>query len=44
MTLESTIAGSWYPGTEREIRALADKWEKEIASEKAADGAAASDS
>ena len=41
MTLESTIAGSWYPGTEREIRALADKWEKEIASEKAADGAAA---
>ena len=27
MTLGSTIAGSWYPGTEREIRALAEKWE-----------------
>ena len=27
MTLESAIAGSWYPGTEREIRALAGKWE-----------------
>jgi len=26
MALESTIAGSWYPGTEREIRALAEKW------------------
>ena len=25
--LESTIAGSWYPGTEKGIRALADKWE-----------------
>jgi len=36
MTLESTIAGSWYPGTEREIRALAGKWEGRIGSEKAA--------
>ena len=27
MALESTIAGTWYPGTEREIRALAKKWE-----------------
>ena len=27
MALESTIAGAWYPGTEREIRALAEKWE-----------------
>ena len=27
MALESTIAGAWYPGTEREIRALAGKWE-----------------
>ena len=27
MTLESTISGTWYPGTEREIRALARKWE-----------------
>ncbi len=36
MTLESTIAGSWYPGSEREIRALADKWEMRIGSEKSA--------
>ena len=28
MKLESTIAGSWYPGTEREIRATAAVWEK----------------
>ena len=27
MTLESTIAGTWYPGSERGIRALAEKWE-----------------
>ena len=27
MALQSTIAGTWYPGTEREIRALAKKWE-----------------
>lgn len=38
MTLESTIAGSWYPGDEREIRALADKWEKRVGRERAADG------
>ena len=25
-TLNSTLAGAWYPGTEREIRAVADKW------------------
>ena len=29
----STIAGSWYPGTEREIRALAEKWESAAARE-----------
>lgn len=29
MTLESSIAGSWYPGTGREIRALAEGWERE---------------
>ena len=34
MTLESTIAGSWYPGSEREIRALAEKWEAKMAGEK----------
>ena len=27
MALESTIAGSWYPGSESEIRALAGRWE-----------------
>ena len=27
MALGSTIAGAWYPGTEREIRALAERWE-----------------
>ena len=33
MSLESTIAGSWYPGTEREIRALAEKWDGRIGRE-----------
>ena len=28
MTLESTIAGSWYPGSASGIRALAEKWER----------------
>ena len=32
-TVFSTIAGSWYPGTEREIRALAEKWEAAAARE-----------
>ena len=27
MALESTIAGAWYPGTEKGIRAAAQKWE-----------------
>ena len=31
MTLESTIAGAWYPGTEQAIRAAADKWEAALA-------------
>ncbi len=31
MTLKSKIAGSWYPGTEREIRALGERWEKSAA-------------
>ena len=34
MTQESTIAGSWYPGNEREIRALAEKWEMRFGGEK----------
>ena len=28
MTLESTIAGAWYPGTERDIRKVAEEWER----------------
>ena len=31
MALESSIAGSWYPASEREIRATAERWEKSIA-------------
>ena len=27
MALESTIAGAWYPGSDKGIRALAEKWE-----------------
>ena len=27
-TLSSTLAGTWYPGTEHEIRAMAAAWEK----------------
>ena len=27
MALDSTIAGAWYPGTEKAIRAMAEKWE-----------------
>ena len=30
MALESSIAGSWYPASERAIRALADSWEANI--------------
>ena len=37
MTLESTIAGSWYPGSGREIRALAETWEKKVGGEKPVD-------
>ena len=40
MTLESTMTGSWYPGTGREIRALAERWEKRIGGEKSTDGMA----
>ena len=36
MVIASTIAGSWYPGSEREIRALAEKWEERIAGEESA--------
>lgn len=38
MAIESTLAGSWYPGTERAIRALADKWESGCAGAKAEPG------
>ena len=30
MTLESKLAGTWYPGTAREICALAETWEKAL--------------
>ena len=30
MALGSTIAGAWYPGTGKEIRAIAEKWEATI--------------
>lgn len=33
MSLESTLAGTWYPASEREIRALAAEWEKSASSE-----------
>ena len=35
MTLESTIAGSWYPGSAHEIRAAAATWEKATAQDEA---------
>ena len=35
-TLNSTLAGTWYPGTEREIRAMAETWEKATAKDEAA--------
>ena len=35
-TLKSTLAGTWYPGTEREIRALAATWEKATSQDEAA--------
>ena len=31
MILESILAGTWYPGSEREIRAMADAWEASAA-------------
>ena len=34
-TLNSTLAGTWYPGTEREIRAMAETWEKTTAKDDA---------
>ena len=36
MTLESTLAGTWYPGSEREIRVRAAAWEQAAASDTAA--------
>ena len=35
-TLNSTLAGTWYPGTEREIRAMAKTWEKTTAKDESA--------
>ena len=36
MALDSTIAGTWYPGTEQGIRSLAEKWEAASAAKEAA--------
>ncbi len=41
MALKSTLAGTWYPGTEQAIRALAEKWERTIAEEDAGGESAA---
>jgi len=30
MALASTIAGTWYPGAERDIRAMAERWEAKV--------------
>ena len=35
-TLKSTLTGAWYPGTEREIRAMAASWEKTSTHDEAA--------
>ena len=35
-TLQSSLAGSWYPATETEIRRLAEEWEREAAADAAA--------
>ena len=32
MALASSIAGTWYPGTEKEIRRLAESWESRATS------------
>ncbi|MBQ7190481.1 MAG: AmmeMemoRadiSam system protein B [Kiritimatiellae bacterium] len=32
-TLRSTLAGAWYPGSEREIRVLSENWEKKHTAE-----------
>ena len=36
MTLESRFAGTWYPGTRREIQVMANAWEEEFSRDKAA--------
>ena len=36
MSLKSTIAGSWYPGTEQSIRDTAAKWEAVATADEAA--------
>ncbi|MBQ3811517.1 MAG: AmmeMemoRadiSam system protein B, partial [Kiritimatiellae bacterium] len=35
-TLESTLAGAWYPGTEKAIRGMAAKWESAIGADEPA--------
>ena len=36
MTLESRFAGTWYPGTRREIQAMTNAWEEKFSRDKAA--------
>ena len=36
MKLESTIAGAWYPGTDKGIRAICEKWEAAVVADDAA--------
>lgn len=38
MTLESTLSGTWYPGTGREIRSVADSWERNVPTDASAAG------
>jgi len=37
VALASTIAGTWYPGTEREIRSMAEKWEAKASAQASAE-------
>ena len=43
-TLQSSLAGSWYPATESEIRRMAEDWEREAAADASAPVAVATSS
>ena len=38
-TLQSSLAGSWYPATETAIRRMAEEWEREAAADASAHAA-----